>query len=205
MRWILERYEFPFDVVANDALNQPEVAARYDILIYNDDLLPARNPGVAPVKAFVEAGGTLMAVGASTSIGAQLGLGIVDALAGVTREQYYVPGSILRLRVDNTLPLAYGFERHVDVFFDNSPVFRLQPDAPSRRVAWFDSVAPLRSGWAWGQQHLHDTIPIVEATLGRGRVLLFGPEVTFRAQPHGTFKFLFNAILSSAMEPARLR
>jgi hypothetical protein len=25
-------------------------------------------------------------------------------------------------------------------------------------------------------------------------VLVFGPEVTFRAQSHGTFKFLFNGI-----------
>jgi hypothetical protein len=25
---------------------------------------------------------------------------------------------------------------------------------------------------------------------------VFGPEITFRAQPHGTFKFLFNAIHS---------
>ena len=33
-----------------------------------------------------------------------------------------------------------------------------------------------------------------EATLGEGRVYAFGPEITFRAQPHGTFKFLFNGI-----------
>ena len=35
---------------------------------------------------------------------------------------------------------------------------------------------------------------VADAQLGRGRVLLFGPEITFRAQPHGTFKFLFNGI-----------
>jgi hypothetical protein len=27
---------------------------------------------------------------------------------------------------------------------------------------------------------------------------VFGPEITFRAQPHGTFKFLFNAIHAGA-------
>jgi hypothetical protein len=61
-------------------------------------------------------------------------------------------------------------------------------------VAWFDSRAPLRSGWAWGQHYLAGGTAAVEAPLGKGKVILFGPEITFRAQPHGTFKFLFNSI-----------
>ena len=50
------------------------------------------------------------------------------------------------------------------------------------------------SAWAWGQQRLKDAVAVIDAKLGKGRVLLFGPEVTYRAQPHGTFKFLFNGI-----------
>ncbi len=64
----------------------------------------------------------------------------------------------------------------------------------ARRVAWFMGQAPLRSGWALGQSFLDGGVTAVDAQLGRGRVLLFGPEITFRAQSHGTFKFLFNAI-----------
>jgi len=30
--------------------------------------------------------------------------------------------------------------------------------------------------------------------VGKGQLFLFGPELTFRGQPHGTFKFLFNGI-----------
>jgi hypothetical protein len=52
----------------------------------------------------------------------------------------------------------------------------------------------LRSGWAWGQTYLEGGVAIAEATVGRGTLVLLGPEVTFRAQPHGTFKFLFNGI-----------
>ena len=59
---------------------------------------------------------------------------------------------------------------------------------------WFDSATPLRSGWAWGQNYLEGGTTAFEATVGQGRVLAFGPEITFRAQPHGTFKFLFNGI-----------
>ena len=41
----------------------------------------------------------------------------------------------------------------------------------------------------------------VSASLGRGKVYLFGPEITFRAQPHGTFKFLFNSIFVGTAQP----
>ena len=67
-------------------------------------------------------------------------------------------------------------------------------------IAWFDSPTPLRSGWAWGQAQLQGGVAIAEATVGQGTLVLFGPEITFRAQPHGTFKFLFNGIY---LPPAR--
>ena len=76
-------------------------------------------------------------------------------------------------------------------------MFRLGVDAGARNVrqiAWFASAAPLRSGWARGQGHLRGTAAIVDARVGQGHVVLFGPEITFRGQAHGTFKFLFNGI-----------
>ena len=79
-----------------------------------------------------------------------------------------------------THPLAYGMREHGDVFCDESPAFRLQPEAALegvKPVAWFDSPTPLRSGWAWGQQYLDQAVAIVEAPLGNGRVVLFGPEI----------------------------
>jgi hypothetical protein len=94
----------------------------------------------------------------------------------------------------------------VDVFFDNSPVFALAPDAAAqgvRRVAWFSATAPLHSGWAWGQQYLDGGVAAVEAPVGKGRVFLFGPEILERAQPHGTFKLFFNALYYGTAAPAR--
>jgi hypothetical protein len=124
------------------------------------------------------------------------------------REKFYVPGSILQVRVDNTSPLAYGMGEKLDVFFDNSPVFRLRPEAAMKGVkpvAWFDSDKPLRSGWAWGQKYLQDGVAVAEAKVGKGKLFLFGPEITFRAQPHGTFKFLFNGIYYGGAESVSLR
>jgi hypothetical protein len=86
-------------------------------------------------------------------------------------------------------------------------VFRLTPDASAkgiRPVAWFDSPTPLRSGWAWGQNYLEGGVTMAEAKVGRGKLYLFGPEILFRAQPHGTFKFFFNAIHDPSRSPAPL-
>ncbi len=112
-------------------------------------------------------------------------------------EKFYVPGSILRVAVDTTSPIAQGLSNPLDVFYDNSPVFRLEPEAAIqgiKPVAWFDSATPLRSGWAYGQGYLQGGVAVVDASVGKGKLFLFGPEITFRAQPHGTFKFLFNGI-----------
>jgi hypothetical protein len=99
--------------------------------------------------------------------------------------------------VDNTQPLAFGVPDEVDVFFNNSPVMRLAPAAVAAGVtpvAWFESDAPLRSGWAWGQHRLKGGLAVAKARVGEGNLFLFGPEITMRGQPHGTFKFLFNGI-----------
>jgi hypothetical protein len=157
------------------------------------------------LREFVEEGGTIVAIGSSAAnLAGYLELPLVDHLsaegAPLPRTQYYVPGSLLSARVDASQPLAYGAGERVTFFFDNSPVFRLNADAAQRGVtpvAWFDSAAPLRSGWAWGQHHLDGGVAAVEARVGRGRVILYGPEILKRAQPHGTFRFLFNAIHSS--------
>lgn len=165
------------------------------------------------LKRFAEEGGVLVGFGGSAVLGHQLGLPVSDHMTemlpnGTRRrlpsEKFYIPGSILRVAVDNTSPVAFGFEKQVDVMFDNSPVLQLAPDAVLsgvRAVAWFDSQQPLRSGWAWGQQYLQGGTAAAEAALGKGKVFLFGPEITFRAQPHGTFKFLFNSIFYGTSQP----
>ena len=62
-------------------------------------------------------------------------------------------------------------------------------------VAWFDSPSPLKSGWAWGQNYLDQGVAMAEGTYGQGTIYMFGPEITFRAQPAATFKLLFNSIV----------
>jgi hypothetical protein len=246
-RFLLEQFEFPFEVVFPQALDSGNLSTKYDVIIFPSGVAPAggggrggrgggggggggRGGGPSSIpaeyqnqlgaytaaqtgpqlKKFLEDGGTILGVGRSA-----MGLlelmqipvdnhlverspdGSVRPLAG---EKYYVPGSVLRVAVDTSAPIAHGITNPVDVFFDNSPVFRLSPEAAIkgvRPIAWFDSAAPLRSGWAFGQGYLRDGVAIVEANVGKGTLFGFGPEITFRAQPHGTFKFLFNGIYLS--------
>jgi hypothetical protein len=245
-RWLLEQFEFPFDVVFPKAVDAGNLSARYDVIIFPSGVGPAVAGGggrggggrgggpanipaeydhlvgaytaaqtVPQLKRFLEDGGTILAVGRSSMNLAQLfelpvGNHLVEkAPDGSSRpipsEKYYVPGSVLRMAVDNTAPLAHGITNPVDVFFDNSPVFKLAPDATMkgiRPVAWFDTATPLRSGWAYGQGYLEGGVQVIDASVGKGKLILYAPEITFRAQPHGTFKFLFNGIYLAARQPA---
>ncbi|MGQ0647984.1 MAG: M14 family metallopeptidase [Gemmatimonadaceae bacterium] len=157
------------------------------------------------IKEFIQNGGMVIAIGESApNLAAFLGLPIDNHLVenGVplARTKFYVPGSVLSARVDLQHPAAFGMNEHTDFFFDDSPVFKLGREAAAvglQPLAWFDTAAPLRSGWAWGQSHLENGVAAIEARVGRGTLLLFGPEILKRAQPHATFKLLFNAIYNS--------
>jgi hypothetical protein len=160
------------------------------------------------IRQFVEAGGTVIGIASSADSLIQafklpLATHLVENGTPLGRDKYYVPGSVLRVAVDPMNPLAHGYGKEVDIFFDNNPVWRPNPSAGTgdvRAVAWFASQTPLRSGWAWGQKYLDKGIEMAETSVGKGRVLLFGNELLFRSQPHGTFRFFFNGLYLSVAE-----
>ncbi len=162
---------------------------------------------VPALRRFAEGGGRIIAIGSSASaLATHLDIPVENhlverqadgALRPLPRDRYYVPGSILEVAVDPTQPATAGAQPTAMVMFDNSPVFRLAPDAIARGVtplAWFSSAEPLKSGWAHGQAYLDGGVTMASARVGRGMVYLYGPEVLFRAQPTGTFRFVFNLL-----------
>jgi hypothetical protein len=163
---------------------------------------------IPQIRAFIENGGTVIALSDSAmNLAGHLKLPIENHLvengAPIPAAKFFVPGSVLTAKVDTTHPLAAGMAERTDFFFDNSPVFKLGPGADAagvRAFVRFDSATPLHSGWAWGQKYLEGGIAAIEAKLGKGRVVLYGPEILQRAQPHGTFKLLFNALFASATQ-----
>ena len=186
----------------------------------NADSLPAQyrpqigritaQHSIPQLKKFLEAGGHIVTIGSSTALAYHLGLPVHDALvemvAGKERklpnEKFYVPGSVLRVNIDTTGQPAWGMDSVADVYFDQSPVFHINPEAFANGsvhpIAWFATDKPLRSGWAWGQVYLLDGVAAFSATVGQGKLYAFGPEITFRAQTHGTFKLLFNQLYKTA-------
>jgi hypothetical protein len=225
-RWLFERFEFPFELVYPQTLDAGHLKSKYDVLVLTDGAFRKGNRGsgsqpapasippeyrgwlgriteektVPQLKQFVAAGGSVVTIGSSTSLAELLGVPVTEPLAGLSREQFYVPGSLMRVTIDTksdtTDPLAFGMGPEAIVFFDNSPVFQLTVNKGGdvHRVAWFATKETLASGWAWGQEYLQGSTAVAEAKVGAGKVVLLGPEVAFRAQPHGTFKLLFNAL-----------
>lgn len=154
---------------------------------------------VPQLKAFLEQGGQVITIGSSTALANHLGLPVENHLLDngnrLTNEQYYIPGSLLEVKLDTTHAVAAGMASHPIVMFDASPVMKFGPGAAEqglKALATFDTPTPLRSGWAWGQERLQGGVAMAEAKVGKGTLWLFGPEVLFRAQPHGTFKLVFN-------------
>lgn len=228
-RYILEQFGFPYEVVYPQTLDAGNLISKYDVLILPDGATflrsSARGPRINPddvpaeyrdrlgsmtvartvpqLQEFLNAGGTILAIGSATELGTQLQLPIANALvdsAGRTlpRTRFYVPGSILSMRVDTTVALAHGMRPTTDFYYDNSPAFRLLPAAEARgvkRIVWIDNPSPLRSGWAWGQRYLSGVTEVLQAPVGKGMLVLYGPDPYFRSQPHGTFKLLFNGLL----------
>ena len=164
----------------------------------------SQDKSIPQLKSFLEAGGKIVTIGSATNLAAHLDLPVRNAMVelvdGVEKRlpatKYYVPGSVLNVAVDQSLAANWGMESNADIYFDNSPVFKLSPSNSGkiRPLAWFSSATPLRSGWAWGQSYLQDGVAAFEADYGKGKLYAFGPEITFRSQTHGTFKWMFNQL-----------
>lgn len=165
----------------------------------------SQDKSIPALKAFLEEGGQIVAIGTATNLAAHLDLPVRNAMVEMVdgtekrlpSTKYYVPGSVLRVMVDRHQTANWGLDENTDVYFDNSPVFKLNPNAVSsgqiKPLAWF-GANPLRSGWAWGQSYLQDGVAAFEARYGKGKLFAFGPEITFRSQTHGTFKWMFNQL-----------
>ena len=160
---------------------------------------------IPKLREFAEAGGTLFTVGSSTALAYHLGLPVENALVEtdasgeqhpLSGTQFYAPGSVHRVMADTTDPAGWGMPALVDVMSSHSPVFHLTAaSGPAiKKLAWYGTTNPLRSGWIWGADYLKDGIVAFSAPIGKGKLYAFGPEITFRAQPHGTFKWLFNQL-----------
>ena len=169
--------------------------------------------GVAALKAFAEAGGTLVAFNNATELLTQMGAPVKNVLAafasrrggggnslGPDSAQFYCPGAILDAKVEKGSPLAAGLDERSIVWFEGSPAFEL---TGGTSVLTYDSDNALLSGWLLGGKLLNGKSALVEAPMGQGKLVLFGFRPQYRAQSWATYIPMVNALfLSSATAPA---
>jgi hypothetical protein len=227
-RFLLETYEFDYDVLRDARIRQGGLRESFDAIVLPSasaaQLIEGHEPGSMPAEytgglgsqgvrsldEFVRAGGTLVALDASASLPIQsFDLPISDALAGLGSDAFYCPGSLLRIRVDPTHPVTWGMPENATAFFVRSQAFEIDESRAGvdnvRVLASYAESNLLESGWILGEEHLYGRAAVVEVPRGAGRVILLGFRVQFRAQPHETFRLLFNSLLYAASRPASLR
>ena len=119
---------------------------------------------------------------------------ITDVTRAVDRAVFYCPGSVLRIAVDTSQPVAWGMAADSAAYFQGSRAFETS-DSSVRSVARYAPAdAVLMSGWLLGADRIANRHAVLDVPFGAGRVVLFAFRPQFRAQPHATFKLLFNAL-----------
>ena len=224
-RWLLEQFEFPLTSLPDAGVRAGKLGARFDVLVLPSvrsvqSLVDGSRPGttapeytggigaggVANIREFVEQGGTLVALAGSTAFAIErLGLPIRNVLAGVKPETFSCPGSIIRTAVDSSQPVGFGMPAQSIAVFQNNSAFDMIPsfdDVQPKVIVKYADSSLLLSGWLEGEALLANRAAVVDVPLGKGRVILFGFGVQQRAQPHATFKLLFNALLYPVAPPS---
>ena len=218
-RWLLDTFNVPYTSLRDAEVRAGSLRSKYDVIVLPSmrvrEIVEGRGKetappeftggiteaGVAALRRFVEEGGTLVCWDDSTELVIKsFNLPVRNVLEGLRPAEFYCPGSVLRVEVETSHPLARGYGRQLDAYFVNSAAFEVTDPQRARVVARYAERKEdvLRSGWLLGAEKLAGRAALVEATLGRGRVVLFGFRPQHRGQTWGTFPLVFNAIESAA-------
>lgn len=214
LRMILEEYGFKYVSLSPQDILKGDIESEVDALIIpdlkSDNILnglstsgdsknyePKYRKGVgekgtSEILKFLDAGGSVITVNRACEYAVdKLLAGAELPLKGLSEKEFYCPGSLLQVLMDNTHPIGYGFRREEPVMFLNSPAFKVKEGCA---VAWYPETDPLVSGWVLGEKHLRGNAAIAEVPAGDGLIILIGCTPYFRNQSRATFKLLFNSI-----------
>jgi len=221
-RWLFEQYGFPFKTLRDAEVRAGNLNASLDVIVLPG--IPAQQlidgnrkgafpdeyvgglgeAGVAALKAFVEEGGTLVCLDSSAQLAIDaLKLPVKNVVSGLPSEQFFCPGSIVRLDLDASQPLGFGMIEKNAAFFSFSSAYDATPGPNVRVVARYGEKDILMSGWLEGEQAIAGRPAVVEAKAGLGRAVLIGFRAQHRGQSLATFRLLFNAILTGGAEQRR--
>ncbi|MFN2576923.1 MAG: M14 family metallopeptidase [Pyrinomonadaceae bacterium] len=207
-RYAFDTFNVPYKSFDESTLNDGNPRANFDAIVLPSEQTRANPDGDTPgettrgisdkgyanLARFVEDGGTLICFdGSCAAVIRQIKLPLRNVLAGVRSSDFYCPGSIVRLNVDTSSPLARTMPKDTDAYFINSSAFEAT-DNRIRVIARYAKDDVLRSGWLRGEDKIKDKIALAEVPVGKGRVVLFAFRPQHRGQTWGTFPFIWNAI-----------
>jgi hypothetical protein len=210
-RFVFDLHSIPFRSVSDSDIRVGRL--NYDVLVLPADgesqivngLSAERYPaeisggigegGVNSLRKFVEEGGRLICFDDSCGMLIdRFKLPVKNVLEGLGRDQFYNPGSIVKLSVDRSHRLARGFGDESPAYFILSSAFDVEPGASARIAARYADKDALMSGWMLGEGLLNGKAALVELSLGKGSIVMFGFRPQHRGQTFATFPFVFNAL-----------
>jgi len=156
--------------------------------------------GIKALKEFLEKGGVLVMQADSCDFAIEkLGLKVKNVLKDVKPKDFFCPGSTLRVKVSNYHPLAYGMPENALVLMWNNQAFEIMPTEFNENyevIAQYPEKDLLQSGWLIGEDKIAEKVAMISAKYGKGKAVLIGFKAQHRSQTWGTFKLLFNTLLS---------
>ena len=199
LRDLCDVFILPDDTMDMMAGTEQEIENRLKSMSQPDAYRSALgDPEIEAIGELVEKGGTLVAVGRACRLPIEkFGLHITDVSAGQPESAFFCPGSMLRIRVDNSHCLGFGMPDQALAMHRTSPVYSINPSHYNdlyEVIAAYPEKDVLESGWLIGEEHIAGKPAMISVRHGEGRIVLYGFQVNFRNQTHGTFKLLFNAL-----------
>ena len=218
-RWLLEDFDFAYTSLFDPDILAGNLHERRDVIILPNDSKqmmlgptqgagdprgpdPAGTPpeyrsgfgeeGVAALDAFVKSGGTLVTFAqAGELVLDEFDVPVRNAVAGMWGNEFWVPGSTLKVTVDTSSPFGYGMPGDaLATYLAGGQVYETQPGARSsdvRRVVTYIDRDILQSGWLLDEEAIANKAAMVSVDHGEGTIVMIGFRAQHRTQTHGTF------------------
>lgn len=215
-RYVFDTFNVPYTSVRDIDMRQGSLNAKFDALIFPSQaatqIVNGNAPGTLPqeytggiteagiknLKEFVTSGGMLICFDNACDLAIkEFNLPLRNVLEGVKSSEFYCPGSVVALDVDNKNPIASTLPATLPAYFINSSAFAATADANVRVIARYAKENVLLSGWLLGEDKLSGQIALAEVGVGKGRIVLFGFRPQHRGQTWGTLPFIWNALSSA--------
>jgi len=182
----------------------------YNVIVMVGGSYPSDKPTVEKIKAWVQAGGTLITLKSASEWAIRQGIvkeklvpmdtvknpkRVDFDLAADTEGARQIGGSIFQVDLDLTNPIGFGFTDRKVSIYRNGRTY-LQPSKSRYSTVAQYGPNPLIGGYIHKTElkKVANTAAILLSTDGQGRVILFSDNPNFRGTWYGTNKLFLNAL-----------